>query len=600
MKTLNFFVKFGIFILRIAPYCVIIYVLEVRIMRLNIVKSKNAEQLYIIKSFRKGSKNTSRIVRKLGTMASLLPLHDYDREKVIAWAKEQAREMTEAEKNNTLKIPVEFAEGKQLSFGEQTRFNGGYLFLQKLCHELGLDRICSAISKKYAFEYDLSAILSGLIYARILSPSSKRSSYEFMHQLIEQPDFELHDIYRALDVLDKESDNIQARICQATKKDRNDAILYYDCTNFFFEIGEESGIRKYGKSNEHRPDPIVQLGLFLDGDGIPLAFTVFPGNENEQPTLIPMEKKILSDFALSRFIICTDAGLASTANRRFNDRADRSFIVTQSLKTMKGFLKEWALDPEGWSLGSSEKTWNISEIDEELHKNSVFHKERWINENGLEQRLIVSYCPKYRHYQQQIRQRQVDRAVRIIEKGTRSKTRSQNSPTRFVEEIQLTIDGEVAEKTSRSLNEKKIAEESRYDGFSAVCTTLEDNIEDILRVNRRRWEIEESFRIMKSEFRARPVYLQKDERIRAHFLTCFLSLLVYRMLEHRLDEKYTVSELTKTLRCMDFFRIDGIGYLPEYTRTEITDDLHEAFGFRTDTEIVTDKTMKKIIKETKK
>ena len=313
-----------------------------------------------------------------------------------------------------------------------------------------------------------------------------------------------------------------------------------------------------------------------------------------------MEKKILSDFALSRFIICTDAGLASTANRRFNDRADRSFIVTQSLKTMKGFLKEWALDPEGWSLGSSEKTWNISEIDEELHKNSVFHKERWINENGLEQRLIVSYCPKYRHYQQQIRQRQVDRAVRIIERGSRAKTRNQNNPTRFVEEIQLTIDGEVAEKTSRSLNEKKIAEESRYDGFSAVCTTLEDKIEDILRVNRRRWEIEESFRIMKSEFRARPVYLQKDERIRAHFLTCFLSLLVYRMLEHRLDEKYTVSELTKTLRCMDFFRIDGIGYLPEYTRTEITDDLHEAFGFRTDTEIVTDKTMKKIIKETKK
>ena len=569
-------------------------------MRLNIVKSTNAEQLYIIKSFRKGNKNTSRIVRKLGTMASLLPEHDNDRDKVIAWAKEEARLMTEAEENNTLKVPIELSEGKQLSIGEQVSFNGGYLFLQKMFHELGLNKICSNISKRYEFQYDLSSILANLIYARILSPSSKLSSFEYMQELIETPEFELHDIYRALDVLEKESDNIQASIYENTKKSRNDAILYYDCTNFFFEIEEESGVRKYGKSKEHRPNPIVQLGLFLDGDGIPLAFTVFPGNENEQPTLIPMEKKILSDFKLSRFIICTDAGLASTANRRFNDRADRSFIVTQSLKTMKGFLKEWALDPKGWSLGSGDETYDISKIDDDIHMNSVFHKERWIKENGLEQRLIVSYSPKYKHYQQQIRSRQVERAIKIVEKGSKAKTRNPNSPTRFIEEIQMTMDGEVAEKTSRSLDEKKIVEESIYDGFTAVCTTLEDDIYDILKVNRRRWEIEESFRIMKSEFKARPVYLRKDERIVAHFLTCFLSLLVYRLLEHKLDEKYTVSELTQTLRKMNFFRMEGIGYLPEYTRTEITDALHEKFDFRTDTEIVTEKTMKKIIRDTKK
>jgi len=569
-------------------------------MRLNIVKSTNAEQLYIIKSFRKGNKNTSRIVRKLGTMASLLPEHDNDRDKVIAWAKEEARLMTEAEENNTLKVPIELSEGKQLSIGEQVSFNGGYLFLQKMFHELGLNKICSNISKRYEFQYDLSSILANLIYARILSPSSKLSSFEYMQELIETPEFELHDIYRALDVLEKESDNIQASIYENTKKSRNDAILYYDCTNFFFEIEEESGIKKYGKSKEHRPNPIVQLGLFLDGNGIPLAFTVFPGNENEQPTLIPMEKKILSDFKLSKFIICTDAGLASTANRRFNDRADRSFIVTQSLKTMKGFLKEWALDPKGWSLGSGDETYDISKIDDDIHMNSVFHKERWIKENGLEQRLIVSYSPKYKHYQQQIRSRQVERAIKIVEKGSKAKTRNPNSPTRFIEEIQMTMDGEVAEKTSRSLDEKKIVEESIYDGFTAVCTTLEDDIYDILKVNRRRWEIEESFRIMKSEFKARPVYLRKDERIVAHFLTCFLSLLVYRLLEHKLDEKYTVSELTQTLRKMNFFRMEGIGYLPEYTRTEITDELHDKFGFRTDTEIVTEKTMKKIIRATKK
>ena len=569
-------------------------------MRLNIVKSKNAEQLYIIKSFRKGSKNTSRIFKKLGTMDELLPKYDNDREKVLAWAKEQARICTEEEKNNTLKVPVEFSQEKQIAMGERVSFNGGYLFLQKIFYELGLDEICSSVSEKYNFQYDLSSILSNLIYARILSPSSKLSSFEYMQEFIETPAFELHDIYRALDVLAKESDNMQARIYEATKKTHNDAILYYDCTNFFFEIEEESGIRKYGKSKEHRPNPIVQLGLFLDADGIPLAFTVFPGNENEQPSLIPMEKKILSDFALSKFIICTDAGLASAANRRFNNRGDRSFIVTQSLKSMKNFLKEWALDPKGWSLGSSKESYDISAIDEDIYMNSVFRKERWINENGLEQRLIVSYSPKYKHYQQQIRQAQVERAEGIIEKGSKAKTRNPNNPMRFIEEIQMTIDGEIAEKTSRSLNIKKIAEESRYDGFTAVCTTLEDDIKDILKVNRRRWEIEESFRIMKSEFKARPVYLQKDERICAHFLTCFLALLIYRMLEHRLDEKFTVSELTQTLRKMNFFHMDGIGYLPEYARSDITDALHEKFEFRTDTEIVTEKNMKKIIKDSKR
>ena len=570
-------------------------------MRVTLTKSNVAEHVYISKAYRNDKgKSTSKIFKKLGTMAELLPKHGNDREKVLAWAREQARICTEEEKNNTLKVPVEFSQGKQIAMGERVSFNGGYLFLQKMFHELGLGKICNDISKRYEFQYDLSSVLANLIYARILSPSSKLSSFEYMQELIEIPEFELHDIYRALDVLEKESDNIQAKIYENTKKSRNDAILYYDCTNFFFEIEEESGIKKYGKGKEHRPNPIVQLGLFLDGDGIPLAFTVFPGNKNEQPTLIPMEKKILSDFALSKFIICTDAGLASTANRRFNDRADRSFIVTQSLKTMKRFLKEWALDHEGWYLGSGEETYDISNIDEDIHMNSVFHKERWIKENGLEQRLIVSYSPKYKKYQQQIRQRQVERAAKIVEKGSSAKTRNPNSPSRFVEEIQLTMDGEVAEKTSRSLDEKKIAEESMYDGFTAVCTTLEDDVADILKVNHRRWEIEESFRIMKSEFKARPVYLQKDERIRAHFLTCFLSLLVYRLLEHKLDEKYTVSELIKTLRSMNFFHMDGIGYLPEYTRSEITDALHEEFGFRTDTEIVTEKTMKKIIRTTKK
>ena len=267
---------------------------------------------------------------------------------------------------------------------------------------------------------------------------------------------------------------------------------------------------------------------------------------------------------------------------------------------MKGFLQEWALSSDGWHIGSSGKEYDISEIDEELFKNTVFHKERWINEDGLEQRLIVSFSPKYKYYQREIRQRQVNRAIKILNSGKSSKTRNQNSPLRFIDEIQLTMDGEVAEKTKMTLDSQKIADEERFDGFTAVCTTLEDDVSEILKINHHRWEIEESFKIMKSEFKARPVFLRKDERIRAHFLTCFLSLMIYRILEHRLNEKFTVSEIVKTLRGMNLYKINGIGYLPEYTRTEITDDLHEKFGFQTDTQIDNEKNMKKIIRATKK
>lgn len=568
-------------------------------MRVTLSKTKNAEHVYISKAYRnEKGKSTSKIFKKLGTVEELLPEHDNDREKVLKWAKEQARIYTEAEKKETLSVPFELSETKQLSMNEQVLFNGGYLFLQKLFHETGISSACKSISKYHDFHYDLSSVLSNLVCSRILSPSSKISSYEYMQTMIEQPGFFLHDIYRSLDIIDEESDALQSLIYKSNRDKRNTSVLYYDCTNFFFESEEECGIRKYGKSKEHRPNPIVQMGLFLDGDGIPLAFTVFSGNENEQPTLIPLEKKILRDYELSKFIVCTDAGLASYANRKFNNRADRAFVVTQPLKKLPEHIKKWALSPTGFHLPGDSKEYDISKIDEQIHKNSIFRKERWINENGLEQRLVVSYCIKHRNYQRQIRSRQIDRALKIID-GKKHKARNVNSPARFIEEKQLTIDGQIADTCIKTLNEAKISEEEMYDGFYAVCTTLEDDIDTIIRINRRRWEIEESFRIMKSEFKARPVYVHKDSHIRAHFMTCFLALMVFRTLEKRLDERYTVSEIISTLQSMKFQRIKGIGYIPCYTRTEITDALHEAFGFRTDKQIITEKKMKEIIKQTK-
>ena len=571
-------------------------------MRLNIVKSKNAEQLYIIKSIRKDGKATTRIMKKLGTMASLLPKFDNDRDKVITWAKDEAKKMTEAEEQGCMSVDVTFTEDSQLDLGKQSSFNIGYLFPEMVYHQLKLDKICRDISLQHKISYNLSDVLKMLVTTRLIAPASKLSSFEYASNFLQQPTFDLQHVYRSLDVLSQHSDELQAAVYENSQNliDRNKEVLFYDCTNYLFEIEEGRGDAQYGKSKEHRPNPIVQMGLFLDGDGFPLCFSMFPGNQNEQPTLKPLEKKILRDFNLSEFIVCTDAGLASTENRKFNAISGRAFIVTQSMKMLKSFLREWALDSDGWHLNGSNQVYNINKIDEHVHRNSIFYKERWINENGLEQRLIVSYSIKERDYQKAIRERQVARAEKIVSDGFRAANRNQNSPKRFVAETDVTPGGEVADKKILSLDEEKIEKESMYDGFYAVCTTLEKDINEIIHINKMRWQIEAAFRTMKSEFKARPVYLRNDDRINAHFLTCFLSLLILKIIEKKVGNKYSEEQVLHTLRDMSVYRLRDIGYLSSYTRTEITDALHDAFGFRTDSEFISGKTMKKILRAVEK
>jgi len=338
----------------------------------------------------------------------------------------------------------------------------------------------------------------------------------------------------------------------------------------------------------------------MDGDGIPLAFSINSGNTNEQQTLKPLEEKILSDFNISKLIVCTDAGLSSYTNRLFNNKKDRAFVTTQSIKKLKGFLKEWALDPTGWKIRGSKKEYNIREIDEDKFLEKIFYKERWIKEKDLEQKLIITYSVKYKRYQSSIREKQIYRATKIIEENPQKiKQANQNDCKRFIERTDCTKEGEIAEKTILTINQEKIKEEEKYDGFYAVCTNLEGDTEKIIEINKRRWEIEECFRIMKSEFKARPVYLSIKERIEAHFLTCFLALVIYRLLEKKLEEKYTCSEIIDNLSNMNFYKSKSNGYIPAYTRSDFTDDIHEVFGFRTDYEIVTKKIMKKIFKITK-
>ena len=572
-------------------------------MRVVTSKSKNAESFYISKGYvnDKGV-STSVIVRKLGTLKELLPEHGPTRDDVMAWAREQARIETlkYKQEKEEKQIKLTFHADRLLDYHKQTFFRGGYLFLQSIYYQMQMNKICRKLKQRYKFKYDINAILSDLIYARILDPCSKRSSYKAASEFLEKPSYELHDVYRALDVLGAECDLIQAEVYKNSHfmGKRNDKILYYDCSNYYFEIEQEDGSKKYGKSKEHRPNPIIQMGLFMDGDGIPLAFSLFPGNANEQTSLKPLEKKVLGDFGCQKFIYCSDAGLGSESIREYNHMGERAYIVTQSIKKLKKEEKEWALDPQGFKRVSDDKPVDITKLPED--DKGLYYKDEPYTTKKLHQRLIITYSPKYALYQKSIRDKQVERAQKMLDSGKTKKNRKNpNDPARFIGKMAVTKDGEAAD-IKQYLDEDKIAEEAQYDGLYAVCTDLlDDEVDDILKVSEGRWKIEECFRIMKTDFTARPVYLRDENRIKAHFLICFLGLTVYRYLEKKLDLKYTCEELLDTLKAMNFAGIQEQGFIPLYRRESITDALHEACGFRTDYQFITKSKMRTIQKKSK-
>lgn len=573
-------------------------------MRVTTSKSKNSESFYITKSYTNAQgKSTSKTIRKLGTLAELSKRLGTDRDGVIAWAKEEARLETMKYKSETedAVVMIPFHSNKLMDYNKQKLFNGGYLFLQSIYHGLKMDSVCRKIRSRYKFEYDLNAILSDLIYTRVLDPSSKSSSFRAAKQFMEAPTYELHDVYRALSVLAKELDFIQAEVYKNSffLGDRNDRILYYDCSNYYFEIEQEDGDKKYGKSKEHRPNPIIQMGLFTDGDGLPLAFSLFPGNQNEQKSLKPLESKILQQFGCQKFIYCSDAGLASEENRAFNHLGKRSFIVTQSIKKLPAEDREWALDMTGFKRLSDDAPVDITQLTDD-DKQNLFYKDEPYTTKKLHQRLIITYSPKYAAYQKAIRGEQVARAEKMVVNGSLKKQRKNpNDPARFVNRIAVTEDGEKA-KVHYFLDQDKIAEEEKYDGLYAVCTDLlDDDVADILNVSEGRWQIEDCFRTMKTDFEARPVYLTREDRIKAHFLTCFLALLHFRLLQRSLKGAYTTEQLLQALRGIRFADVEEQGFMPVYERQKITDELHEVCGFRTDYQFLTKRKMKEIQKKSK-
>ena len=577
-------------------------------MRLKTSKSKNAILYYVIKDYTNVTgKRTTKIFEKLGNQEQVEKR--FGKIDTINKIKEYINELNKDDKDELLKR--EYNPNKRIAPGVKRQFNVGYLFLKKLYNQLEINNICNSIQDKYQFHFDLNEILSYLVFARIIYPSSKLETFKQCQNFIEQPKFKLHDEYRALSYIAENMDFIQENLFNNSKKviKRNSNVIYYDCTNYFFEIDNEDDIRKYGISKEHKPNPIVGMGLFMDGDGLPLSCNIYPGNMNEQKTLIPEETKIVNNFKIdsTKIILCTDAGLASDEIKKFNIKDNRGFVIIQSLKKLKDEYKQQIFNKSGWRIANDLRNiynLDIIENDEELKEkyyDTLFYKIIETETKSVKQDLIVTFCFRYYDYNRNIRNNQIERAKKSIEtNNVTRKDKNQNDYRRLINSISSTDNGEVAKNKSYTINQELIEEEEKYDGYYALTTNLIGDISEIFKIVKGRWEIEESFRIMKSDFLARPVNLSREDRIKAHFMTCFISLFIYRLLEKKLDNKYTSSQILETLRKMTMLEQKGLGFEPEYERTNITDELHNFFNFNTDLEIVSYKKMKKIFDNIKK
>lgn len=599
------------------------------VMKLKISQSKNSCTLYVQKAYRdKTGKSTSKIVERIGSLEEVRA--KAGGQDPIEWAKAYVNRITLEEKEQRRVVMPRLHPSTLIPKDVAQSCLCGHLFLQYLYYKIGIDRICAAISKKRKFDFNLDSVLQLLIYGRVLSPLSKLATHGKASDFLEPFDVELQHIYRALDVVADNDSYIQTRLFKNSSSvvKRDTTVLYYDCTNYFFEtekadpvvVGDDgsrkAGLRQFGASKEHRPNPIVQMGMFIDNTGFPIAMCINPGNTNEQVTLIPAEKTIVERMGVEKIVVCTDGGLSSEDNRSYNSTAGRSFITVQSLKKLNEAYTEWALETDGWKLvpwtedqrklrkagglpvdEDPEMTFDLTKDDTAMYYgNRTFYRERWIvnEKTNFSQRIIVTFSYKYRDYLRALRQRQVQVAEAMVRKGQSGKKR-QTSPERFLSETHATKEGEVAIFKTVALNLDAIADEEKYDGFYAVCTDLNDNADRILRLNHNRWESEDAFRVLKTDFKARPAFVWTDSHIKGHFIICFMALLLFRILENELQYKYTSSQIISTLRGMTLNIIPGEGYRPNYTRTDLTDALHEIVGFRTDTQIVTNQKIKQIL-----
>lgn len=573
---------------------------------------KSKDPTYFVQmGIRNGKKTTTKNVARIGKHSELLKITDDP----LAYAKEQVKKYNEEYKNKncvSLEIKVDFAE-KIKATGDtashSTLLNIGYFFLQQFYRDLKIDSFFESVTADRKNEFDPNLVNRFLTYSRILYPDSKLGTHQNLCRFYEQPVFDYVHILRTMDILQEHYDEYIAHLfetsCQLVK--RNTSVCFYDCSNYYFEVETDDedyidkvtgetikGPRKYGPSKEHRPNPIVEMRLFMDRDGIPLSMCITSGSDNEQTTAIPLEKKLTKMFKGKKFIYCADAGLGSLNIRNFNSMGGRAFIVTQSIKKLSDTLQQAVFSDTNYHLLSSDEPATIKDMKEfDRHD-----PKNWDLYNDRIYKIIVSFSRKMMEYQRYVRNRQIERAKQLLKNlDPETYKKEPHDVTRFIKRTSSTKSGEKI--TDQYIIDQSVIEEEKYDGFYAVATNLDDSAKDILEVSANRYKIENCFRMMKTNFSARPVFHQKRERIIAHFMICYTALLIYRLMEKKLDlhgTHYTADTLIETMKSMDVANIEDMCYMSTYTSSDACTALNAITGLGLDKKYYQPKELNKKIK----
>lgn len=609
---------------------------------------KSKDPTYFVqKGYRNGKKTTTKNIARIGKHSELLKITDDP----MAYAKEQVALYNEEEKNSkiAMEVKIDFNEKIKISndlVSSSTNLNIGYLYLQQLYHELEIGSFFRQITSDSKITFDPNTVNRFLTFARILYPDSKLGTCQHLDHYYEQPSFSHNHVMRTMDIMSEHYDEYLTHLFNKSNNivKRNTSVCYYDCSNYYFEIespdddyvdevtGElVKGFRKYGISKQHQPAPLVEMGLFMDADGIPLTMCLTSGSDNEQTTAIPLEKKLTTMLKGKKLIYCADAGLGSLNIRNFNSMGGRAFIVTQSIKKLSDTLKTAVFNDMDYKLLSSDQSVSISALksfekndpdNKDLYKDKAykiivadkamdlgFYEEKKLK-NGktrkvkskaiLHQKIIITFSRKMMEYQRFIRNRQIERA-KILLKNLDPDTykKGPNDVTRFIKRNSSTKSGEKS-IDKYVLNQEAIDEEEKYDGYYAVATNLDDCAKDILAISSKRYKIEDCFRVMKTNFGARPIFHQTQKHITAHFMMCYTALLIYRLLEKKLDMNrthFTVNNIIETLQNMEVANLEDICYMSTYTCSQTCTALNAIFDLRLDKKYYQPKELNKKIKE---
>jgi transposase DDE domain len=596
---------------------------------------------YIQQGFRNGKKTTTKNIKRLGKHSELLLITDNP----LEYAKNEVKKMNEEYRSGRSEfiVTMDFNEripSTDSPCSNSTSLNIGYLYLKDIYAKLNLSDFFKSVSSDRKITYDCNKICQFLTYARILDPASKYGTYDKLDTYYEKPQVEYQHMIRFLDILDRNSDQYLKHLFDNSENivKRDTSVMYYDCTNYFFETEKPDeeivdevtgeiilGLRQFGISKENKTSPIVEMGLIMDSRGIPISMCIHPGNTNEQLTAVPLEKEVIKMTGNKKFIYCADAGLGSYNIRKFNDMGGRAYIVTQSVKKLGQEIKDIVFNDSNYRLLSNDDAITLKEMrtfdkkdannlslyndfaykvipantpmdtglyEEKVYKNGRTKKVK--TKGTLHQYIIVTFSRKMMEYQRTIRERQLERAKKLLRlKDPEKIKKGPNDIRRFLKNTS-------SDTANYVLDMDKIYEEEKYDGFYAVATNLDDSAKDILAVAQNRYKIEDCFRIMKTNFDARPVFLRKPERIRAHFLICYTALLIYRLMECKLDDNLThvtTSNLIKTLRNMNVVNMDDMYYKSIYSGSQALDALERCFELQLNRKYYRPSDLNKIVKK---